>query len=249
LNLNPQSLFVGQSVIFVQEVDSTNTYLKSIVKRGNVAEGAVVVTDYQSSGKGQRGNGWQSNARLNGLFSCLLQPKHLRPDQLSTMSFLISLAVRATVQKYAPDKDVTVKWPNDIMVDDKKVAGILIENSLGQPIASIVGIGLNINQQHFDQLPHATSLLLETGNKYDVAQIVSECLTFVEKYYLLTKRAGGVKQLWNLYVSQLYKHDDTVMLNGEAYKVMGVKETGELIVSNNDGERFLQHKEVDIQWN
>jgi len=209
LNLNPQSLFVGQSVIFVQEIDSTNEYLKNLAKQRNLTEGTVVVTEFQSKGKGQRGNTWQSEAGVNGLFSCLLQPKGLRPDQLSAISFLVGLAVRAVVQKYAPDKVVTVKC----------------------------------------LLPDATSMSLESTDKLDVASVISDCLTFVEKYYLLTKRDGGVKQLWELYVSQLYKHEETVQINGEGFKVIGVKETGELIVSNKKGERLLQHKEVDIQWN
>ncbi len=249
MNLNPQSLFVGQSVIFVQEIDSTNEYLKNLAKQRNLTEGTVVVTEFQSKGKGQRGNTWQSEAGVNGLFSCLLQPKGLRPDQLSAISFLVGLAVRAVVQKYAPDKVVTVKWPNDIMVENKKVAGILIENMLGEPVNSIIGIGMNINQKVFNLLPDATSMSLESTDKLDVASVISDCLTFVEKYYLLTKRDGGVKQLWELYVSQLYKHEETVQINGEGFKVIGVKETGELIVSNKKGERLLQHKEVDIQWN
>ena len=249
MNLNPQSLFVGQSVIFVQEVESTNAYLKYFVKQGEMVEGTVVVTEFQTAGKGQRENVWLSDSSHNGLFSILLKPKSLRPDELSTMSFLVSLAVRATVQQLLPEAEVTVKWPNDIMVGDKKISGILIENVLGPPIHSIVGVGLNVNQATFEGLPNATSLKIEIGKEFDIGEVVSECLTFVEKYYLLTKRAGGVKQLWKLYVSQMYKHDETVLVDGEAFTVSGVKQTGELIVNNKKGERVLQHKEAEIKWN
>ena len=249
LNLNPQSLFVGQSVIYVQEIESTNAYLKTIVKEGDLAEGTVVVTDNQTAGRGQRENVWVSNANDNGLFSVLLQPINLKPEQLSVVSFLVSLAVRACVQKHIPTKEVKVKWPNDILVGDRKISGILIENLIGVPMNSVIGIGLNVNQKEFGDLSIATSLTLESGKTFEVGDIISDCLTFVEKYYLLTKRDGGLKQIWNLYVSQLYKHNETVKVDGEPYTVMGVKKTGELIVSNNTEERVLQHKEAVIQWN
>ncbi len=249
MNLNPQSMFVGQSVIFVKELESTNEYLKYFAKNEGLAEGAVVVTEFQSKGKGQHTNSWQSDANQNALFSILLKPKNLSGHSLNALSFLVSLAVRATVQKFLPNKDVTVKWPNDIMVDNQKIAGILIENRLGNPTESVVGIGLNINQTQFDDLPKAASMKSISGQEFDIEAVISECLGFVEKYYLLSKRDNGVKQLQTLYVSQLYKLNEEVLVDSKKYIVTGVDAEGKLLLGNDKGSKSIYHKEVAVIWN
>lgn len=249
LNLNPQSMFVGQSVIFVKELASTNDYLKHFAKNDGLAEGAVVVTEFQTKGKGQHANSWHSEANQNALFSVLLRPKNLQGDHLNALSFLVSLAVRATVQKYLPSQEVTVKWPNDVMVGNKKVAGILIENRLGNPTESIVGVGLNVNQRHFDTLPNAVSMNSISGSVFTIEEVISECLGFVEKYYLLSKRDGGVKQLQTLYVSQLYKLNEEVLVNSKKYKITGVDMEGKLLLENENGPFSIYHKEAIVEWN
>lgn len=249
MNLNPQSLFVGQSVVFIKELESTNEYLKNFSKGGGLAEGIVVVTEYQSKGKGQQSNSWQSEANQNALFSILLTPKNLVGDELNALSFLVSLAVRATVQKYLPKMEVTVKWPNDVMVGNKKIAGILIENRIGSPVESIIGIGLNINQSSFEDLPSATSMTEVAKQSFNISDVISDCLGFVEKYYLLSKRDHGVKQLQTLYVSQLYKLNETVLIDSEKYVVVGVDLEGKLLLKNGQADKAIYHKEVVVIWN
>jgi BirA family transcriptional regulator, biotin operon repressor / biotin---[acetyl-CoA-carboxylase] ligase len=249
LNLNPQSLFVGQSVIFVQEIDSTNEYLKYFAKKSTLAEGTTVVTEHQTHGKGQHANKWESKPGENALFSVLLKPKDLAGEQINSLSFLTGLAVRATIQKYLPALEVKVKWPNDVMVADLKVAGILIENRISVHLESVIGIGINVNQNNFTNLPFATSLCAETKTDVDVSDVISHCLGFVEKYYLLSKRAGGLKQLHNLYVSQLYKLNEDIHVDQEVFSVKGVQMDGKLLVGNEIMEKAVAHKEAIIQWN
>jgi BirA family biotin operon repressor/biotin-[acetyl-CoA-carboxylase] ligase len=249
LNLNPQTMFVGQSVIYVLELDSTNAYLKHFLKTEEAVEGIVVVTEFQTHGKGQQNNSWSSDKNKNALFSILLKPKNLKAEELCTLAFLVSLSIRAAVQKHIPKAEVKVKWPNDVMVGNQKVAGILIENKLNKSVESIIGVGLNVNQVEFDNLPNATSLKKVTKSAFDLGAVISDCLYYVEKYYLLTKRAEGLKQIWKLYVTQLYKLNEVIQVDGLLYSISGVDCTGKLQISNELGNRTLQHKEAHIIWN
>ncbi|MFT5725523.1 MAG: BirA family biotin operon repressor/biotin-[acetyl-CoA-carboxylase] ligase [Bacteroidia bacterium] len=242
-------MFVGQSVIFVQEINSTNEYLKFFSKKKELVEGTVVVTSFQTKGKGQHANEWQSEARQNALFSVLLKPNHLTGTSINAMSFLTGLAVRATIQKYLPNSDVKVKWPNDVFVNNKKIAGILIENRVHRRIESVIGIGLNLNQTEFVDLPNATSVKLQSGEQVSVDQVISDCLGFVEKYYLLSKRSDGVKQLMELYVSQLYKLNESVFVDSEPFIITGVDINGSLELSNTRTNKSVAHKEAEIIWN
>lgn len=242
-------MFVGQSVIFVKELESTNDYLKLMTKNDALPEGAVVVAEYQYHGRGQQANTWQSEAGENALFSVLLKPKTLKGESLNALSFLVSLAVRATIQHFLPNKEVKVKWPNDVLVENRKVAGILIENKLGKALESIVGIGINVNQTVFKELPMATSLRKEGDKTFEVSEVVSVCLNFVEKYYLLSNRAHGVKQLQTLYVTQLYKLNEEVLIDSKKMKVIGVDMEGKLMLKDEKSTRSVYHKEVNVTWN
>jgi len=247
--LSPSTLFVGQRMIYLDEVTSTNDYLRSKLSEEKVLEGCIVCTDYQTVGKGQSGKAWESKPGQNALFSVYLQPAHLVANGLNALSFCIGLAVRACVQQYLPKHEVTIKWPNDIYVEGKKIAGILIENVLGAVPKSIIGIGVNVKQSSFLVDRNVTSMHLEGATTTEPLPLVNACSEFIEKYYLLSKRPGGVQQIHTLYVSQLYKRNDNIIVNGKQSVVLGVDLMGNLTIEQDGIQRSFGHNEADIIWN
>jgi BirA family biotin operon repressor/biotin-[acetyl-CoA-carboxylase] ligase len=163
-------------------------------QKGQAPEGTVVITHHQTAGRGQRGNTWQSGKGLNLTFSAVLNPVFLTATQQFILNKAVALAIHDVVNKYAPGS-VRVKWPNDIMIGDKKVCGILIENQItGDRIGrSIVGIGLNVNQAVFDS-PLATSISVDSGKAIDLAEVFENLLQGLEWRYLeVRSRESGVR--------------------------------------------------------
>ncbi len=170
-------MFVGKNLITLKQVDSTNNYAKLLTANSRpVPDGTVILADTQTGGRGQAGTSWVSEPGLNLTFSVLLECGFLPPVRQFHLSMAVSLgiveALGRLMHRMAPaggeDGNPTrlpalaIKWPNDILLDRKKMGGILIENLLAgsRMKSSIVGIGLNINQEDFPGLPGATSLKL-----------------------------------------------------------------------------------------
>ena len=164
-------------IIKLQETRSTNTYLDNLDTENPQPEGCVVTTHTQSAGRGQRGNSWEAEPGKNLTFSYLLRPEGVAPQEQFILSQAVSLAVVDVLSRYA--NDFSVKWPNDIYYRDSKIAGILIEHNLsGMSISrTIVGIGLNINQEQFvSDAPNPISLRQITGEEYDLDAMLAEVL-------------------------------------------------------------------------
>lgn len=188
LKFQPKTYFIGKNAVYLPSCHSTNEIASEIIQNQNFFEGTVVITDNQTAGKGQRGNSWESLAGQNITFSVLLKPLFLHINEQFKLNIAISLAIYEFLCKFL-SKELAIKWPNDMYVGNKKIGGILIENSIsGNRIAhSIIGIGINVNQQLF-QDKKASSLALET-NRFDypihaLIEILCEC---IEKYYLQLK--------------------------------------------------------------
>lgn len=231
-------------------VESTNDELKEIV-RGNTKldSGFTLVAEYQSKGRGQGTNQWVSEPGKNAMFSVFIRLPQKIQQRVFQLNFAVSLGVRAAVQQKLHDKQVDVKWPNDIMVGDKKVAGILIENTFGAHVNSIIGVGVNVNQQVFADTPSATSVAIESGAKVDVDEFVTDCLQYVEKYLNLMLNQAHLQQIRQLYVSQLYKLDEIVKVDGEDFKIIGVDDEGKLVLQNDTQRQFaITHNEKKIEW-
>lgn len=167
----------GEPLLEYQVADSTNAVAAGLLARGQAAHGAVVLAHAQYEGEGQRGRTWQSVPGRDLTFSIACQPKGLRADRQFGLSKVAALAVFDAVREHA-QADVRIKWPNDILIDGRKVAGILIKNELsGESVStSIVGIGINVNSSGFPESLVATSLLLEGGNELDRAALLSKVL-------------------------------------------------------------------------
>ena len=171
-------------IINLDETDSTNRYLAQLCDRGPVSEYTTVRADYQTAGKGQRGNTWESERGKNLLFSFVLYPTFLEARRQFLLSQLTALAVKEALELWTDD--IRIKWPNDIYWKEKKICGLLIENELSaEGIArSIIGIGLNVNQEIFhSDAPNPVSLQQITGLEKNPMEVLTYILTYTRRFY------------------------------------------------------------------
>lgn len=201
-----ETLFVGTNVIFLPEVDSTNSYAIGLLKNVNLPEGTLIHTAHQTAGKGQRGNVWNTLPYSNITASVVLRPTFL---EVKKQFFLYQVAALACYDVLSQildsgQYDIKIKWPNDILVNNLKIAGILIENIInGNSIAhSIIGIGMNVKQREFVTGVNATSLELLTGQNYKLDDVLGRLCSQLEKSYLLLKQ-GAEEQLQARYYQNL----------------------------------------------
>lgn len=223
---------------------STNSEAQALILQNRASEGCTVITDFQTAGRGQRGNQWQGAPAENLMLSVVWQPTFLA----ATEQFRLSQAVALGVHDWAatllgPDHNLKLKWPNDLYYGNQKLGGILIENSLNGPKTqhSIIGIGLNINQQEL-ALPTATSFAQLTGRAYDRATLAARLLECLERRYLQL-RAGQVGTLRRDYLQALYRYQEThpFIIDGRTVsgQIVGVEDDGRLAVAiDNELRRF-----------
>jgi BirA family biotin operon repressor/biotin-[acetyl-CoA-carboxylase] ligase len=198
-------MIIGSNLLFFENLPSTNTHIADLLKKNNLPEGTIVYTNYQSEGRGYSGNKWESENGKNLLFSILLFPSFINTEDQFLISMTISLGICDFLMRFIPD--CSIKWPNDIYVNNDKIAGILIESSvIGNKIEStIAGIGLNINQEKFiSTAPNPVSLRMLTGMSYDLSACMNKLGTDLDKRYkqLITGNSGLIKKE---YVSKLHR--------------------------------------------
>ena len=239
--VTPQTLFTGQQLLWLPTCASTNTEAQALIVQNRASDGCTIITDFQTAGRGQRGNQWEAAPAENLMLSVVWQPTFLAVAQ----QFYLSQAVALGVHDWAtallgPDPKLKLKWPNDLYYGDQKLGGILIENTLnGTKIQySIIGIGLNINQQEFS-VTTATSIGLLTGRPYVRATLAARLLECLERRYLQL-RAGQVGLLRQAYLQTLYRYQEihTFEIDGQRMsgQIVGVEEDGRLTVTI-DSER------------
>jgi BirA family biotin operon repressor/biotin-[acetyl-CoA-carboxylase] ligase len=235
----------------VQECHSTNTLAQELNQQSSAPEGSVVITDNQTAGRGQRGNSWETNKGLNFTFSILLKPSFLAPNQQFYLNIVIALGVFHYLRQRT-DSHVSIKWPNDILVDQKKICGILIENTIqGSTIQyAVAGVGLNINQQSFTS-EKATSLKNITGNDYVLSIELDLLLSLIEKKYLQL-RQGHTKDLLHEYHQHLFGLGDprTFRSDGNEFSgaITGIDPIGRLKVKTHTGEQIFDLKEIEFVY-
>ncbi|MCC9041351.1 biotin--[acetyl-CoA-carboxylase] ligase [Myroides sp. M-43] len=193
------------NIIKLDAIGSTNTYLKKILTESNLDNLTVVVAENQFHGKGQRGSVWESEVGSSLTFSVLVKDLLVSPERVFDLNILVALSVYSSLKNLL-GLTFSVKWPNDIMSYNKKVGGILIENIIkanGETL-SIVGIGINVNQQNLDDLPQATSLYRISGQKWDKDLLMHTILEYLDSYcqkYL----TNGSSFVWEEYHKVLYR--------------------------------------------
>jgi len=215
-------------------------------------EGLVVAAYVQEQGRGQRGNRWMSEEGKNITFSLLLRPIFLKVEEQFTLSKVIALSISDWLK--ANGVNAIIKWPNDIYVDDKKLAGILIENSFSGPVleVSVIGIGLNLNQTDFSEdIPNPTSMVLLTNKQYKPEIVLSELIVSIQVRYLQL-RYGLKDKIDADYINSLYRfnqyHSFTCNEGRFKAKIIGIKPTGELILETDQGEqKMFGFKEIAFE--
>jgi BirA family transcriptional regulator, biotin operon repressor / biotin---[acetyl-CoA-carboxylase] ligase len=246
-------LFVGQNLITLKEVDSTNNFLKNILSNSKpLPEGTVIMAESQFAGRGQQQNRWHSDAGKNLTFSLLLNPTFLEIQHQFDLTRAISLGVDDALKPLLGSQ-LKIKWPNDIYYGDKKLGGMLIENLLqGSRIKqSVIGIGLNINQEDFPPtLTNATSIKQILQRDYDILPILSEICNNIEAWYLRLK-AGQTSLVRETYLNRLYWLNEQHLFraNGSIFDgiIKNVKNNGMLVVNNNfETELEFTFKQIEF---
>ncbi len=249
-----ETLFIGRNIIFLPEIDSTNSYATELLKNVNVVEGTVVHTSNQTQGKGQRGNSWEAEAASNVTASIILKPNFL---ELRNKFFLYQIAALACYDVMAEllnssQFDIKIKWPNDILVNKKKIAGILIENSINASVISysIIGIGINVNQKAFNEVLNATSLSKLLNKEIELGSVLKLVCKHLEKYYLQLK-CNKLNEISEIYLSRLYglncKMDFEIDTEIKTCLVKGISNEG-LLILEDELTKEIKYDIKEIKW-
>jgi len=232
-------------------IPSTNTFLKDLVQQEKPESFTVVRAEFQSKGRGQRDTVWYSSEGKNLLFSVLIKFQGVLAEDQFYLNCAVSLALLEALKSYELP-DLRVKWPNDIMADNRKLAGMLIENSLisGQISYAIIGIGLNVNEEKFPpELPMAVSMYQILGKKSDRNNLLQELVEKIKLYAGLFV-SGEYGRLMQEYKENLYKYGRPAMFETAAGKIfMGkiidVDPAGDLVLELQDEtQRRFRFKEI-----
>jgi BirA family biotin operon repressor/biotin-[acetyl-CoA-carboxylase] ligase len=245
-------LFVGQKIVSLTRVDSTNNYAKNeLAKSAPLPEGTVILAEHQFAGRGQISNTWDSEPGKNLTFSILLRPSFLSPDKQFMLNKAISVGIN-DVLAHIIGKEVKIKWPNDIYVNDRKLGGILIENIIqgSNWKHAIVGIGLNVNQTEFpEHLSNATSIKHILGKELDTRSLLNDICKSVEAWYLQLK-ASKFDSINKRYHDVMYRLNETHVFRTEGTykqgKIVSVEDNGLLNVDFLGNRRTFGFKEIEF---
>jgi BirA family biotin operon repressor/biotin-[acetyl-CoA-carboxylase] ligase len=242
---------MGKQIISLPSCHSTNDLMAQMSAKKQLYEGAIIITQHQTKGKGQRGNQWNSPKGKNLTISIYLRPHFLKASQQFELNRMTSLALLDVVKLLSIESRVFVKWPNDLILNKKKVAGILIENSINQNgiSESIIGIGLNVNQTE-DILSNATSLAQQFEQEFDLEKVLLQIVQRLEHYYLIL-RSRDFRFIHEAYESKLYLKDKVAYYEDAIGKFNGiirkVHPDGVLEIEDESGiHKKYQFKEVRL---
>ena len=230
--------WAGKTVHFAREMDSTNLWIKRLAKEG-APEGTLALAEYQSAGRGRLGRSWEVPEGTSVMMSILLRPK-FEPQFAPMLTLVMGMAVAKAVKDLG--FDVSIKWPNDVVVSHKKICGILTEMGVldGKIDYAVIGVGINVNIREFPEkmADKATSLYLEGGREFDRSQVPGLVMEAFEKYYEEFIKTCDLSGLKEEYESILANYDQPVrVLAKEPYEgiARGITNGGELLVEKQDG--------------
>ena len=231
--------FSGSQIIRLDSVDSTNNYAAKLIKEVKVFDGTVIMAREQTSGKGQRGNTWHTQAGQNLTFSMVIYPKNIALSSHYILSQIAALAVSDLLLVYGIDN--SIKWPNDIMVKNHKICGILIENNLtDQKINhSIIGVGLNVNQTSFTEGINATSMALILKEENDLESLLKLFCNMFDKWYLMLN-SNRQEYIHNTYLLRLLNFGKNAIYTYKGTsieaRITNVEKNGLLVLEKLSGE-------------
>lgn len=254
-----ETLFIGRNIIRLTVVDSTNSYANALLKDVKVPDGTIIWADTQTQGKGQRGSTWIAEPAANITCSLVISPHFLNPDNHFIISKIIAVAISRALADVLPNSnyDIKIKWPNDILVNNKKIAGILIENSIKNNLIahSIIGFGINVNQVDFGNLSNkACSLKTLCGQDFDKQLLLAKVCKHFEALYLQAK-SNKLAEINKFYLNQLlfYKRTFTYTETGSEQALQGeisnVADNGEIFITLSEGEtKKYEMKEIKFGY-
>ena len=248
-----KTVWIGQKMECFDVIGSTNTTAMQMAEEG-APHGTLVVADRQDSGKGRRGRSWVMPAGIAIAMSIVLKPEELLPGNAPMLTLVSALAVAGAIREQTGLK-AAIKWPNDIVIDGKKVCGILTEMSTQIDYINhiVVGIGINVHNEQFPEelIDRATSLYLASGKHFSRAALVEAVCESFEHYYEIFMRTQDLSGLQAEYDSWMVNKDRQVCIldpRGEYEgKALGITEHGELLVETPDGIRNVDSGEVSVR--
>ncbi len=240
----------GKNIIRLSEVGSTNNYAKQLVS-DQVENGTVVLAQFQSGGRGQAGKHWESEAGKNLLCSLILYPDFLNAGTQFIISKIVSLSIVELLEEECDG--VSIKWPNDVYVDNRKIAGMLIENSVkGMKLdSSVIGIGLNVNQEVFySDAPNPVSLKQITGKEYALDNVLKRLLDHFWRWYAVLN-CGDMDEIDRAYFKKMFGLGEwrRFRKDGNLFeaRIAGLGEFGQLLLEDRTGKVIeFMFKEVEF---
>lgn len=237
-----QTNYMGRQVFSYDEVTSTNTVAKQLADEGK-EEGTLIVSDKQIQGKGRRGRYWES-PKGSGIFMTVILKPMMKPVYASMLTLVAALALNDAITDLT-GLEAKIKWPNDVVVNKKKVAGILTELSAEVDYINhiVVGIGVNVSMKDFPEelKDKATSLLLESGKSIGRAQLIAKTMEYLECYYERFLKTHDLSELKETYSKVLINKDQVVRIltEDDSYTgvARGITNEGHLIVEKDNHER------------
>jgi BirA family transcriptional regulator, biotin operon repressor / biotin---[acetyl-CoA-carboxylase] ligase len=236
---------IGSNIVYLSETGSTNEYLFQLLRETRPGNGSVFITDNQTRGRGTDTNTWESEPGKNLTFSIILYPKFLPVERQFLLNQAIALGISEFVKENVAHERVTIKWPNDIYIEDKKVCGTLIQSSImGQSFDFVVvGIGLNVNQSVFrSSAPNPVSLLNITRIENDLGILLTQLCKKLDHWYQLVLDGEQTLVKTN-YLSTMYRLNEwhRYMIKGANYesRITGISEYGQLILEGRQGKEWV----------
>lgn len=245
--------WVAKEVLYFDTIDSTNTKAQELAEKG-YPSGTLVVADKQESGKGRRGRSWVSPSGT-GIFMTLMIKPDINPNNASMLTLVAALAVAKAITSVTGE-EALIKWPNDIVVNSKKVCGILTEMNAQFDYINhiVVGIGINVHNESFPEeiSQMASSLMIEAGGKrFHRAQIIAETMSYFEQYYDTFLKTQDLSALVREYDELLVNRNKSVRVLDpkEPFdgKAMGITPKGELIVDTWESRKLVSSGEVSVR--
>lgn len=245
--------WVAKEVLYFDTIDSTNTKARELAEKG-YPSGTLVVADKQESGKGRRGRSWVSPSGT-GIFMTLMIKPDINPNNASMLTLVAALAVAKAITSVTGE-EAMIKWPNDIVVNSKKVCGILTEMNAQFDYINhiVVGIGINVHNESFPEeiSQMASSLMIEAGGRrFHRAQIIAETMAYFEQYYDTFLKTQDLSALVREYDELLVNRNKSVRVLDpkEPFdgKAMGITSKGELIVDTWESRKLVSSGEVSVR--
>ncbi len=241
------TLFIGKKILRLASCTSTNNFAADILSQNPHENGTLIMTESQTQGRGQRGNIWEAEAGKNLTFSFIFKPDSLLAVDHFRLNMAVCLAIDDFLILFLDKHKVKIKWSNDIYFEDRKLGGVLIENTISEQKIrhSIIGIGLNINQLNFKN-PKAVSLAMLTNKQYNLENLLEKLGENLEKRILQIRQQNAT--LRTEYLQNLYWYQETHFFRVDEQEIsgqiLGIDQTGNLALQIGQKIQYFGFKEI-----